>query len=151
MNNIAKDGIRLTSLNFNSVGKKISELLKIGDMRITVKPWREKRSLSQNALAHMWFGEISQFLVGHGRKYATEEWVKDAMKHSFLGYIETERINVMTGERITVSELKHTSSLDTGEMHHFLSQVEVWAANINCRLTIPDNCEYRKLKEIQND
>ncbi|WP_273761559.1 recombination protein NinB [Aeromonas hydrophila] len=151
MPTITKDGIRLTSLNFTSVGKQISELLKIGDMRITVKPWREKRSLSQNALLHLWMDEISDFLIRHGRIQATPEWVKDAMKHSFLGYIETERINVITGERITVSELKHTSSLDTGEMHYFLSHVEVWAVNINCRLTIPDNCEYRKLKEIQND
>lgn len=50
MNDISKDGIKLTKLNFQSVGHQIQELLTHGEYRLILKPWRNKRSLSQNAL-----------------------------------------------------------------------------------------------------
>lgn len=73
------------------------------------------------------------------------------MKHTYLGYEEMERIDVITGERMTVQELRHTSSLDTGAMHYFMTQVEGWAASIGCLLTIPTDSEYMRIKEKQNE
>lgn len=74
---------------------------------------------------------------------------KDALKHSYLGYERREMTDVITGEKTIVSYLRHTSDLDTGEMHFFLSQVEAWALSIGCHLTIPEDCEYAQLRAEQ--
>ncbi|MBT0729536.1 recombination protein NinB [Rosenbergiella nectarea] len=134
------------------MGQQLSELLQSGDSyRIKVEPWRERRSLSQNSLQHLWYSEISRYLIRNGRTFASPEWVKDAMKHSYLGYEEIERVDVVTGERKVVQELKHTSKLTTGDMHHYLSKVESWAQNIGCLLTVPESCEYRELQRKQEE
>lgn len=145
-----KDGVRLHKSNFAAIGKQLEPLLASGDcFRLIIKPWRESRSLSQNALAHMWLDEISAYLIKRGKSFATPEWVKDALKHSYLGYEEREMTDVITGEKTMIRSLRHTSDLDTGEMHFFLTQVEGWALNIGCRLTIPEDSEYAQLRAKQ--
>ncbi len=65
------DGINLHRGNFAAIGQQIQPLLDAGQcFRLQVKPWREKRSLSQNALSHMWYSEISEWRSGGvgGRK-----------------------------------------------------------------------------------
>lgn len=148
---IPKDGLRLHKSNFSAIGQQLQPLLESGECyRLTIKPWRDKRSLSQNALSHMWYAEISAFLIRRGKPFASPEWVKDAMKHTYLGYEEREMVDVVTGERTTIRSLRHTSDLDTGDMHFYLTQVEGWALNIGCRLTVPDDSEYAKLRDKQN-
>ncbi len=74
--NLPSDGIKLHRGNFAAIGQQIQPLLDAGQcFRLQVKPWREKRSLSQNALFHMWMGEISEYLINSGRADATPEWV----------------------------------------------------------------------------
>lgn len=59
------DGINLHRGNFAAIGQQIQPLLDAGQcFRLQVKPWREKRSLSQNALSHMWYSEISEWGSG---------------------------------------------------------------------------------------
>ncbi|MBI6550713.1 YbcN family protein [Xenorhabdus lircayensis] len=116
--------------------------------RITIKPWKNTRSSSQNATAHMWFGEISHFLKSKGANYSPE-MVKDMLKHTFLGYEVIDRIDARTQEIEHVRTLKHTSRLDTGEMFRFMEQVEQWAAEIGCFVTVPDDSEYMRLKKEQ--
>ncbi|MCG7388323.1 YbcN family protein [Pantoea sp. ACRSB] len=148
---IAKDGIRLHKSNFSAIGQQILPMLDSGETyRLIIKPWREKRSLNQNALSHMWYSEISDWLIRRGKDFASPEWVKDAMKHTYLGYVEREMIDVVTGETTVIRSLKHTSDLDTGDMHFYLTQVEGWALNLGCRLTVPADSEYMKLKDKQN-
>ncbi|KLQ03957.1 hypothetical protein ABF76_14580, partial [Enterobacter hormaechei subsp. xiangfangensis] len=77
------------------------------------------------------------------------EWVKDAMKHTYLGYESKDRVDVVSGEVTTVQSLRHTSELETGEMYIFLCKVEAWAMNIGCHLTIPQSCEYQQLRDKQ--
>ncbi len=117
---------------------------------LSIKPKKKTRTLSQNALLHMWFSELSQYLIKAGRKFATPEWCKDAMKHSFLGYEEKERVDVVTGEKITVRDLRKTRDLNTAAMHYFMNEIEAWCVSIGCLLTIPDSSEYMKLKREQN-
>lgn len=75
--NIPQCGIKLHSGNFSAIGKILQEQLSDGKcLRLQVKEWREKRSLSQNALSHMWYAEISEYLINSGRTDATPEWVK---------------------------------------------------------------------------
>lgn len=97
----------------------------------------------------MWMNELSKYLVGKGRRQATPEWCKEAMKHTFLGYEMRNKTNVVTGEIFTTSELKRTRDLNTGEMTHFLDRVYQWSIDIGCFLTIPENCEYAQLKRKQ--
>lgn len=119
-------------------------------MQVVIGPIQKKRSLSQNAVFHMWCGELSQFLTGKGRAFATPEWCKDAMKYTFLGFEAVGHTNVTTGEIMAYSELKHTSNLSTGEMFHFMEQVESWCAGIGCLLTIPEKSEYMTIKKQVN-
>ena len=148
---IPKDGIRLHKSNFNAIGQQILPMLDSGETyRLIIKPWREKRSLNQNALSHMWYSEISDWLIRRGKTFASPEWVKDAMKHTYLGYVEREMVDVVTGETTVIRSLRHTSDLDTGDMHFYLTQVEGWALSLGCKLTVPADSEYMNLKEKQN-
>ena len=148
---IPKDGIRLHRSNFNAIGQQILPMLDSGETyRLIIKPWREKRSLNQNALSHMWYSEISDWLIRRGKDFASPEWVKDAMKHTYLGYVEREMVDVVTGETTVIRSLRHTSDLDTGDMHFYLTQVEGWARSLGCKLTVPADSEYMNLKEKQN-
>ncbi|MCA6998193.1 YbcN family protein [Dickeya solani] len=148
--NISQDGIRLHQSNFHAVGQQISELLAGGDCyRLTLKPWREKRSIPQNATLHMWFGEISEYLIQSGRADATPEWVKRNLKKTYLGCTEVTYTDFVTGEKTTTWEPRHTAELDTGEMHFFMTQVEAWCAQFGLALTVPIGCEYQQLKQRQ--
>ncbi|WP_313384747.1 YbcN family protein [Pantoea sp.] len=148
---IPKDGIRLHKSNFSAIGQQILPMLDSGETyRLIIKPWREKRSLNQNALSHMWYSEISDWLIRRGKDFASPEWVKDAMKHTYLGYVEREMVDVVTGETTVIRSLRHTSDLDTGDMHFYLTQVEGWALSLGCKLTVPADSEYMNLKEKQN-
>ena len=100
----------------------IRTMLKLGPVSVQLKS-HTKRSLSQNALAHKWFGELSAWLVSKGKDFATPEWVKAAMKSTFLGYVEVVDTDVITGKKTSRQELRHTSSLDTGEMKLFMDMV----------------------------
>lgn len=147
---IPKDGIRLHRSNFSAIGQQILPMLDSGETyRLIIKPWREKRSLNQNALSHMWYSEISDWLIRRGKTFASPEWVKDAMKHTYLGYVEREMVDVVTGETTVIRSLRHTSDLDTGDMHFYLTQVEGWALSLGCKLTVPADSEYMNLKEKQ--
>lgn len=148
--NLPQDGIKLHRGNFASIGQQLQSYLEDGkSFRLILKPWREKRSLSQNSLSHMWYAEISEYLIRRGKSFAMPEWVKDALKHTYLGYETKERVDVVSGEITTVQSLRHTSDLDTGDMYIFLCKVEAWATDIGCHLTIPQSCEYQLLRDKQ--
>lgn len=110
------DGIKLHRGNFAAIGHQIQPLLDAGQcLRLQVKPWREKRSLSQNSLLHMWLSEISEYLIKSGRTDATPEWVKRNLKKTYLGCEEVTYTDFITGEKTTTWEPRHTADLDTGE------------------------------------
>lgn len=127
----------------------IKTMLELGPVSVQLKS-HTKRSLSQNALAHAWFGELSRWLISKGKDFATPEWTKSAMKATFLGYVEVVDTDVITGKKTSRQELRHTSSLDTGEMNLFMDMVYGWALDRGVMLTIPDNSEYRQLCNLEN-
>lgn len=151
MTDIIKNGVRLHKSNFGAIGQQLLPLLESGESyRLIVKPWKEKRSISQNSLSHMWYAEISAYLIKSGRTDAKAEWVKRNLKRTYLGCEEITYTDFVTGEKVTTYEPRYTSSLDSGEMHFFLNQVERWCAQFGLALTIPHDSEYQKLKEKQN-
>ena len=97
----------------------------------------------------MWMGEISEYLINSGRTDATPEWVKRNLKKTYLGCEEVTYTDFITGEKTTIWEPRHTSDLDTGEMHIFLVKVEMWCAQFGLVLTIPNGCEYQQLRDKQ--
>lgn len=127
----------------------IRTMLELGPVSVQLKS-STKRSIPQNATAHMWFGELSRWLISKGKDFAAPEWVKAAMKSTFLGYVEVVDTDVITGKKTTRQELRHTSSLDTGEMKLFMDMVYHWALDRGMMLTIPDGCEYQKLIKQEN-
>lgn len=148
--NIPEQGIKLHAGNFAAIGQHLQSYLNDGKCyRLQLKPWREKRSLSQNALFHLWMGEISEYLIKSGRTDATPEWVKRNLKKTYLGCEEVTYTDFITGAKETTWEPRHTSQLDTGEMHIFLCKVETWCAQFGLALTIPSGCEFQQLRDKQ--
>lgn len=148
--NFPQDGIKLHRGNFAAVGQRLQPYLNDGQCyRLQIKPWREKRSIPQNSLSHMWYSEISEYLIKSGRTDATPKWVKRNLKKTYLGCVEVTYTDFITGEKTTSWEPRHTSELDTGEMHDFLCKVEAWCAQFGLVLTIPHNCEFQQLRDKQ--
>ncbi|QDJ96140.1 hypothetical protein KE336_gp27 [Aeromonas phage 4_D05] len=125
---------------------KVTAMLADGPVQVKLSG-KKARSMSQNNLAHLWFGEISKWLTGHGRDFATPEWCKNAMKHTFLGYDDVFDMDVITGISTRRQELRHTSKLDVGEMKLFMDQVYHWCLEKELMLTIPEDCEYDRLRK----
>lgn len=146
-----KEGVKLSADNFPTIGQRIAPLLADGKCyRLILKEWRETRTLSQNATLHMWLGEISAYLIKRGKPFASPEWVKQALKHTYLGYETVEMTDVITGLKTEIHTLRKTSSIDTGDMFRFMEKVEAWAAMIGCMVTTPSNSEYHQLRERQD-
>lgn len=128
---------------------RVTAMLADGPVQVRLSG-KKARSMSQNNLAHLWFGEISRWLTGHGREFATPEWCKNAMKHTFLGYDDVFDTDVISGISTRRQELRHTSKLDVGEMKLFMDQVYHWCLEKELMLTIPDDCEYDILRKQEN-
>lgn len=98
--NIPQCGIKLHSGNFSAIGKLLQEQLESGrPLRLQVKEWREKRSISQNSLSHMWYQEISEYLIASGRTDATPDSVKRNLKKTYLGCEEVTYTDFITGTK----------------------------------------------------
>ena len=139
----------IDSRDLEDLNSCIRTMLELGPVSVQLKS-HTKRSIPQNATAHMWFGELSRWLISKGKDFATPEWVKAAMKSTFLGYVVVVDTDVVTGKKTTRQELRHTSSLDTGEMKLFMDMVYGWALDRGVMLTIPDNSEYKQLCSMEN-
>jgi len=125
-----------------TLGRLINELTKILEstdkpLSVSVKEYRKTRSLSQNALFHVWVSSLSEFLIKKGRAGADVNFCKDLLKHTFLGYEDKEMVNAVTGDKTVKSCLKHTSKLDAGEMYHFMEQVYAWCVGIGFIHNLP--------------
>ncbi|MWN91308.1 hypothetical protein GQ597_11425 [Gilliamella sp. Pra-s65] len=138
----------LHSSNIKTIFNTLANLVKSGKRyRLIIKIWREKRTIDQNSLSHMWYTDIAEQANQKGKtSLYTLESVKKDFKEMFLGYKEVEHKNVITGEITTTLELVKTSDLDAGEMHFFLQQIETWSYQNGFKLRIPNDSEYRKLQ-----
>ncbi len=112
--NLPQDGIKLHRGNFTAVGQQIQTYLEDGKcFRKVLKPRRERRSLSQNALSHMWYSEISEYLISRGKTFATPAWVKDALKHTYLGSVTS----ALNGDVYAHIQSKLSSPFTDADMH----------------------------------
>lgn len=113
-----------------------------GSWRVTIKPWRESRSLSQNSLYWKWMAELSKQAKIDGNEFSGEVWAEFFKKY----YCPDRVVEMPLGESSTI---KTTTKLDTGEMHHYLSNIQAWCMREGFHLTIPSDSEYQKLIDKQ--
>ena len=137
-------------LNVSSLGFFIAEITKMimsskdKSWRVTIKGWRESRSISQNSLYWKWMAELSKQAKVNGKEFSGEIWAEFFKKY----YCPSKSIEMPLGES---SEVKTTTNLDTGEMHHYLSNIQAWCMSEGYHLTIPSDCDYQKLIDKQEE
>ena len=102
---------------------------------ITIKPFKAKRSLTQNALWHVWIGEITEHLNA-ARIPITEKTVKDLLKRQFGPKIE------VFGEILD----KPSSQYTFEEMTDMLIATQGWAAS-DLSLQLRAKGEFEMLRE----
>lgn len=111
-------------------------------LAIRYEVYRNPRSLSQNAMSHIWYREIAKAMAkkGHVVDYddPAKAW-KLWLKKRFLG-VSTIKIG-----KHTLEEIKRTSGLNSAEMAHYLDQVYHWAMNLGIKLSIPKESEYAEI------
>ena len=114
---------------------------------VKLEPYKNIRSLSQNALAQMWYREIAKAIKkkGHNINHQKPEEVwKLWLKKRFLGVEE-----YLIGKETISGQIKRTSKLNSGEMSHYLDQVYHWATDLGVLLPIPKESEYALNKTKQ--
>ena len=141
---------KLTASTLNDLAAEVGRLITTGKAyRVSIVEWRDKRSINQNSLFHMWCAELSVYLIKSGRVTNDEKFCKRLLKSTFLGYEWVTTPNAVTGEMKTTEELRHTSKLEPGDMHHFMNECYHWCHGIGLILTIPQHCQYKDLMDQQ--
>lgn len=135
--------------DIEQLSQQLAGMVKDGPVQVKLSG-KKARSLSQNSLSWVWYGEISRWLISKGKDFATPQWVHDAMAHTFLGHEDVMDTDVVTGVSTRRSALRGTSKLDTGEMKLYLDMVHGWALNYGLLLTTPEDCEYMRLSRQEN-
>lgn len=103
---------------------------------VVVKLHREKRTLSQNNLFHLWCSCIADET---GEDKAR---IKILLKEMFLGYKEYGLFGHKT------FSLPSTSALDTKQMSEFMNKVQVWAsAEMGILLPVPEDEFFYQFEE----
>lgn len=137
------DRFKLVTSNKLVLIEQLSTMLSLNDaVEVVARPWKEKRSISQNSLYWMWLNEISQQATVNDKSHNSDVWHEYFKRY----YCPVKLISMPAGDDLQVQS---TKKLDTGEMHHYLNLIEQWAQGHFYKLTIPINCEYEQLKSKQ--
>lgn len=137
------DRFKLVTSNKEALINQLTIMLNANDaVEVVARPWKEKRSLSQNSLYWCWLNEISKQAVVNDQVHNSDVW-HECFKRYFC---PIKIIPMPVGDDL---EVKSTKKLDTGEMHHYLNRIEEWAQGHFYTLTIPHNCEYEQLRQRQ--
>jgi len=135
-------------LNIQSLGFLITELTKLlqsgKDYRLNLVEWREKRSLSQNALYWVWLDSINKQSPLHieGSKINGDELWHEVFKNYYCPVK-----NITNGQKSL--PVKSTKLLDVGEMTFYLNKIESWCMDRGIKLPIPETSEYYQLMQMQ--
>lgn len=117
--------------------------------RVSIVEWRDKRTLTQNALQHSIYNTVSEYLIAKGRTDWIPKVAKYNLKHKFLGWHDVKFTDIITGEVTFKEELVSSSGLDKGDAHFYTTQIIEWAEGIGCEIRIPEKCDYRKIQMEQ--
>ena len=129
--------------------KRIEEWDYTKPLCVKLQVCQNPRSLSQNALLHIWLREIKLGMEAKGVKVTVgdpEEAWKLWLKRRFLG---TDDFQIKS--QTIQGQVKRTSDLSKGEMVHFMDQCYHWALEQGINLSIPKESEYAELKSQQEN
>ena len=123
-----------------AIRARVLDLIAKLDLRkpweITVKPYRKKRTLSQNGLYHKWLGEVVAVVAEHTGM--DHDDIHDFFKKKFL----TPRVIEINGE---VHERYTTTDLDTAATSAFMDKVYGWVtAELGLLLPLPEELHERR-------
>ena len=126
------------------LGSVLSSLRDRDDFPLTLRleKYEDLRSQGQLALVHIWFRELAKSFTDRGSAVDPER-MKLLLKHKFLG---TE--DVLVGKTEIPGQVRPLPT-KKGELHQFMNQVEAWASDHGCFLSMPGDSEYMKYKEAQ--
>ena len=137
------DRYKLVTSSRNSLIEQLDVMLSMSEaVEVVAKPWKDKRSISQNRLLWCWMNEISEQAIVNDQKHKPEIWHEYFKRY----FCPVKIIAMPAGDDL---EVRSTKKLDTGEMHFYLNRIEQWAQSHFYKLTIPFNCEYQVLKDRQ--
>lgn len=134
-------------LNASSIGSFIQELWRLDltkSYRVNVVGWRERRSNDQNSLYWKWMAELAKQAYVNSKQFDGETWAEFFKKY----YCPDKQVDMPLGPPTIV---KSTTNLDTGEMHHYLNKIQAWCMSEGYSLTIPQDSEYQKLLDKQDE
>lgn len=123
--------------------KRIQEWDYTVPLCIKLEKYDDGRSLSQNALFHVWCSELSKEFIKKVPT-ATKENMKLMLKQRFLGTYD-----VKVGKTVIEGQVKSSSKLTKGEMVHFMDNVYHWARDNGVLLKVPHDSEYARLQNQQ--
>jgi hypothetical protein len=127
-----------------SVMAEIGEMVeKHGFVKLVVSAG-SNRSISQSNLFWMWMTEMAEHFASKGVENSTKDQMHDLMCHKFLGTI------TVTVGKTQITRLKSLRDLDKGDMLYFMRQMDEWSADHGLLLTHPEDSEYQRLIEEQN-
>lgn len=104
-----------------------------------VSRYKRKRSLSQNALFHVWCREIAAHFASKGAD-VNEESMKELLCYKHLG---TE--DRVVGNTVIEGQVRQTHKLGAGEMTELLDKVLAWALDHGVKVSNPPDSEYARL------
>jgi hypothetical protein len=92
----------------------------------------------------LWMTEMAEHFASKGVENSTKDQMHDLMCHKFLGTI------TVTVGKTQITRLKSLRDLDKGDMLYFMRQMDEWSADHGLLLTHPEDSEYQRLIEEQN-
>ena len=128
-------------------------LAKIPEGALIKVSWSEGRTLSQNALSHMWYSDIAKHFIDHGKTHfdsgdaMNDINMKNNLKLTYLGCEDKSYIDLKTGRVITKSELRHTSDLEKGDMTNYLMLIDAFCVQYGIYIRKPADSEYVKIMQ----
>lgn len=93
-----------------------------GNLEITIRPRKSKRSVEQNRRLWKIYGELADKAWANGRRYSAETW-HEYCKGAFIGF-DVRMMPDGTEAKIPVS----TTTLNTAEMAEYQNNIQAWAA-----------------------
>jgi len=108
-------------------------------MQFDWKPYKSSRSLDQNALMWKWLTFMASHFSSKKGGFSKDD-MHDLMRHKFLGYVDKT-----VGKTVIPPQLRSTKDLDVGEMHHYLTNIDMWAASCGCLLPRPEGSVYDQM------
>ena len=116
-----------------SLFKYLWDLPPDAEYKVVVSDLGNVRSISQNALMHMWFAAYGKFRIqSDGFAMGSKGW-KVFFKDMFLGY---EVVELPYGKKVT--QLRSTKDLSVKEMTEFLQNIDHYCGSEGCILPHPD-------------